>query len=158
MEYILETHNLEKKYKNFKAINDLNMHIEKGAIYGFIGKNGAGKTSLIRIICGLQKPNKGSYNLYGVLNTDKNIIKVRKRIGAIVETASIRQNETAMENLKEQSRIIGVPSFNNIEEILKFVGLFDTGKRKVKDFSLRNETKTRYCNDISRKSRLFDIR
>ena len=58
MEYILETHNLEKRYKKFKALNNLNLHIEKGSIYGLIGKNGAGKTTLIRIICGLQN---GSY-------------------------------------------------------------------------------------------------
>ena len=56
MEYILETHNLEKRYKNFKAISSLNIHIKKGAIYGLIGKNGAGKTTLIRVICDLQKP------------------------------------------------------------------------------------------------------
>lgn len=56
MEYIIETHNLEKTYKKFKALNNLNMHIKKGSIYGLIGKNGAGKTTLIRVICDLQKP------------------------------------------------------------------------------------------------------
>lgn len=57
MEYILETDNLGKKYKNVKVLNGLNMYIKKGAIYGLIGKNGAGKTTLIRIICGLQSPS-----------------------------------------------------------------------------------------------------
>jgi len=56
MEIILETNNLEKKYKDFRALNHANIHVEKGAIYGLIGKNGAGKTTLIRIICGLQEP------------------------------------------------------------------------------------------------------
>ena len=68
MEYILETKNLEKKYKKFKAISNLNMHIPKGAIYGLIGKNGAGKTTLIRLICGLQKPTAGTYSIYGISN------------------------------------------------------------------------------------------
>ncbi len=58
MEYILQTNNLEKRYKNFKALDNLNINVEKGAIYGLIGKNGAGKTTLIRVICGLQRPTK----------------------------------------------------------------------------------------------------
>ncbi len=136
MEYILETNNLEKKYKNFKAISNFNMHLEKGAIYGLIGKNGAGKTTFIRIICGLQKPTKGTYKIYNVLNNNKNIINVRKRIGAIVETPSIYLDMTAIDNLKEQCKIIGLPGINEIEEILKLVGLSETGNKKAKNFSL----------------------
>ncbi len=65
MEYILSTKGLTKQYRNFKALNDLNMHVPKGSIYGFVGKNGAGKTTLIRLICGLQEPTAGEYSLYG---------------------------------------------------------------------------------------------
>ena len=86
MEYILETNNLEKKYKNFKAISNLNMHIKKGAIYGLIGRNGAGKTTLIRIICGLQTPTSGTYSICDVPNKNNKIIEIRKKIGAIIET------------------------------------------------------------------------
>ena len=136
MEYILETNQLEKTYHHFKAINDLNMHIGKGAIYGLIGKNGAGKTTLIRLICGLQNPTNGTYTIYGILNTDKQILDVRKRMGAIIETPSIRLDATAEDNLKEQYRIMGLPSFDNLQEILKLVGLMDTGKKKAKHFSL----------------------
>ena len=136
MEYILETNQLEKTYHHFKAINDLNMHIEKGAIYGLIGKNGAGKTTLIRLICGLQNPTNGTYTIYGIPNTDKQILNVRKRMGAIIETPSIRLDATAEDNLKEQYRIMGLPSFDNLQEILKLVGLMDTGKKKAKHFSL----------------------
>ena len=136
MEYILETNQLEKTYHHFKAINDLNMHIEKGAIYGLIGKNGAGKTTLIRLICGLQNPTKGTYTIYGIPNTDKQILNVRKRMGAIIETPSIRLDATAEDNLKEQYRIMGLPSFDNLQEILKLVGLMDTGKKRAKHFSL----------------------
>ena len=136
MEYILETNQLKKTYHHFKAINDLNMHIEKGAIYGLIGKNGAGKTTLIRLICGLQNPTKGTYTIYGIPNTDKQILNVRKRMGAIIETPSIRLDATAEDNLKEQYRIMGLPSFDNLQEILKLVGLMDTGKKRAKHFSL----------------------
>ena len=136
MEYILETHNLEKRYKNFKAISNLNMHIPKGAIYGLIGKNGAGKTTLIRVICGLQKPTSGTYSIYGIENTNKKIDKVRKRMGAIVELPAIRLEATAEDNLKEQFKIVGLPNFDNLHELLKLVGLTKTGKKKAKNFSL----------------------
>ena len=64
MEYIIEVKNLEKKYGNFKALNNLNIHIEKGSIYGLVGKNGAGKTTLIRLLCGLEEPTSGTYSIY----------------------------------------------------------------------------------------------
>ena len=86
MEIVLETNNLEKKYKDFRALNHTNIHIEKGAIYGLIGKNGAGKTTLIRIICGLQEPTNGGYIIYGKSNNSNDIISARKRMGAIIET------------------------------------------------------------------------
>ena len=136
MEYILETHNLEKRYKNFKAISSLNIHIKKGAIYGLIGKNGAGKTTLIRIICGLQKPTNGTYSIYGIENNNNQINNVRKRMGAIIETPSIYLDMTAEDNLKEQYKVIGLPNFDGLNEILKFVGLTETGKKKAKNFSL----------------------
>ena len=136
MEYILETHHLEKRYKDFKALNDFNMKLPKGAIYGLIGKNGAGKTTLIRLICGLQKPTNGTYEIYGILNSSKEIIKSRKRMGAIIEVPSIRLEATAEDNLKEQYKIIGLPSYEGLKEILKLVGLEKTGKKKAKNFSL----------------------
>ena len=66
MEYIIEVKNLEKKYGNFKALNNLNIHIEKGSIYGLVGKNGAGKTTLIRLLCGLEEPTSGTYSIYRI--------------------------------------------------------------------------------------------
>ena len=136
MEYVLETNNLEKKYKDFKALNNLNIHIEKGTIYGLIGKNGAGKTTLIRIICGLQEPTNGTYTIYGISNNSANISSVRKRMGAIIETPSIYGEMTARDNLIEQYKLIGMPSLDGIEELLKLVGLDNTGKKKAKNFSL----------------------
>ncbi len=136
MEYILETKNLEKKYKKFKAISNLNMHIPKGAIYGLIGKNGAGKTTLIRLICGLQKPTAGTYSIYGISNENKKIIDARKRIGAIIETPSLCLDMTAEDNLKEQYKVIGLPNYDDLSTLLKLVRLDETGKKTAKHFSL----------------------
>ncbi len=136
MDYVLTTNGLGKRYKHFQALNDLTMHVPKGAIYGFVGKNGAGKTTLIRLICGLQDPTSGEYTLYGKRNTDKDIIKSRRRMGAVVETAAIYMDMTAEENLKYQYLLMGIPSFNGIPELLKLVGLENTGKKKAGNFSL----------------------
>lgn len=136
MEYIFETHNLEKRYKKFKAINNLNMQIPKGAIYGLIGRNGAGKTTLIRLICGLQHITNGSYTIYGIKNTNNQIVKARKRMGAIIEQPSIYLDMTAKDNLIQQYKIIGLPFENEIHELLNTVGLEDAENKKAKNFSL----------------------
>ena len=136
MEYILSANGLYKSYKNFKALNGLSMNVPKGAIYGFVGKNGAGKTTLIRIICGLQEPTSGDYSLYGCKNGDAKMTEVRRRMGAVVETPSIYGDLTAKENIKEQYRVLGLPSYDGVDELLKLVGLEDTGKKKAKNFSL----------------------
>lgn len=136
MDYILTARSLGKRYKNFKALNDFSIHVPKGAIYGFVGKNGAGKTTFIRLVCGLQEPSAGSYAIYGTENNDPGISRCRRRMGAVVETPSIYQDMTAEDNLKEQYRIIGLPSFDSIPELLRLVGLENTGKKKAKHFSL----------------------
>lgn len=136
MDYVLTTNALCKQYRNFKALDNLSMHVPKGAIYGFVGRNGAGKTTLIRLICGLQTPTSGDYALYGIRNREKTIAKSRRRMGAVVETPSIYLSMTAQDNLKEQYRILGLPSFQGIPELLKLVGLEHTGKKKAKNFSL----------------------
>lgn len=136
MEYVLKTNALCKNYKHFKALNGLSMNVPKGAIYGFVGKNGAGKTTLIRLICGLQEPTDGEYFIYGISNSKKEIIQSRRRMGAIVETPSIYLDMTAEDNIKMQYRILGLPSFDGIADIIKLVGLENTGKKKAKNFSL----------------------
>lgn len=136
MEYVLRTDQLCKQYKNFKALDRLSMHVNKGSIYGFVGKNGAGKTTLIRLACGLQRPTSGSYALYGIPHTDSKIVSARRRMGAVVETPSIYLELTAEDNLRQQYQILGRPSFDGIPELLKLVGLGDTGKKRAKNFSL----------------------
>lgn len=158
MEYLLETDNLAKYYKNIKVLNNLNIHVKKGAIYGLIGKNGAGKTTLIRLICGLQKPTKGTYSIYGIKNTDKKITDLRKRMGAIIEIPSIRQELSAKENLIEQDMIIGISDFSNVNYLLKLVGLENAKERKVKNLSLGMKQRLGIAMTLVRKSRFFNIR
>ncbi len=136
MEYVLTTSALSKTYRKFEALKDLNIHIPKGAIYGFVGRNGAGKTTLIRVICGLQEPTGGEYALYGISNNDRKISTARHRVGAVVETPSIYLDMSAENNLKQQALILGLPNYDSIPELLKLVGLSDTGKKRVRHFSL----------------------
>ncbi len=136
MEYVLTTSALSKTYRKFEALKDLTMHIPKGAIYGFVGRNGAGKTTLIRVICGLQEPTSGEYSLYGISNKDRQISKSRHRMGAVVETPAIYLDMTAEGNLRQQALVLGLPNYDSIPEILKLVGLGDTGRKRVRHFSL----------------------
>ena len=136
MQYVLETNAITKRYKNFTALNGLTMHIPKGSIYGFVGRNGAGKTTLIRLICGLQEPDSGIYRIYGIKNTDPQIVRSRRRMGAVVETPSIYLDMNARDNIRQQYQILGIPSENEIDELLQLVGLSDTGNKKAKNFSL----------------------
>ena len=136
MEYVFTTNALCKSYGKYKALNNLTLHVPKGAIYGLVGRNGAGKTTLIRILCGLQLPTSGEYTLYGIRSTNGDIAKARRRIGAVVETPSIYLDLSARDNLKQQFDIIGMPSYEGIDELLELVGLSGTGKKRAKNFSL----------------------
>ncbi len=136
MEYVLTVRDLTKRYGRFTALNHLSMSVPKGAIYGLVGRNGAGKTTLIRVICGLQAPTSGTYALYGLDRTDRNISRSRRRMGAVVETPSIYLDMSAKDNLRQQFRILGLPSFDGVENLLQLVGLEDAGKKKARNFSL----------------------
>ncbi len=136
MEYVLVTQALSKRYGDFKALDGLTMHVPKGSIYGFVGRNGAGKTTLIRLVCGLQEPTGGTFALYGCDSAGRDMTKVRRRMGAVVETPSIYLGMTAEENLRQQYQILGLPSYEGLGELLELVRLQNTGKKKARDFSL----------------------
>ncbi len=136
MEYVLKTENLSKLYINQPALKGLNMQIPKGAIYGLIGRNGSGKTTLIRIICGLQKPTLGEYYLYGLKHNDRKISQARRRMSAIAETPSIYLDMSARDNLIYHCKLLGLPSYDSIDEILNLTGLENVGSKKVSHFSL----------------------
>ncbi len=133
---VLTTTALTKRYKRANALCGLTMTVPQGAIYGLVGKNGAGKTTLIRLVCGLQEPTDGGFSLYGIDNRNRAIVKARKRLGAVVESPAIYADMTARDNMREQYRILGLPSDDGIDEVLSLVGLADTGKKKAKHFSL----------------------
>lgn len=136
MEYVFKCSGIEKKYGAFEALKDFNMEIPKGAIYGFVGKNGAGKTTLIRCLCGLQRPTGGSYELMGIPFDDKRITKARERMGAVVEAPAIYKDMSAKSNLIQQCLLLGLPDLSCVDELLKLVGLADTGRKKAGKFSL----------------------
>ena len=135
MNFVLETNCLRKKYKHHEALKGVYMHVPKDSVYGLIGRNGAGKTTLMRLLTGVQRESGGSYSLFGVDKNSPEIKKERRRIGAMIESPSIFLDLSAEENLKIQYRILGLPSFSSIPEILDLVGLSDTGKKKVSSFS-----------------------
>ena len=136
MEFILKTNALSKSYRKFRALDGVTMNVPKGAIYGFVGRNGAGKTTLIRLICGLQEPSAGEFTLYGTKHTDSKIARARRHMGAVVETPAFYGDMTAAENLKMQYAMLGLPSYDGIDDLLKLVRLDDTGKKKAKNYSL----------------------
>lgn len=140
MACVLETVGLSKKYKSQWALKDVNMHVERGDIYGFVGENGSGKTTVIRLATGLIFPTEGSVLLFGVSSQSAEIIDARKKVGAIVETPSIYMNMSAKENLQMQSEILGFGSKNEekIQTVLQEVGLLELydNKKKAGNFSL----------------------
>ena len=131
MESILKTNNIVKKYGNKTVLNNINMNINKGDIYGFIGKNGAGKTTFMRCVLNLTNPNSGEIVFYG----DKTINDVGLKVGSLIEAPGLYKNVTAYENLLRFSILYGTDE-SKIDDLVKLVGLADTGKKKVKDFSL----------------------
>lgn len=132
MEYILKTEKLTKIYGGVKAVNEVSMSVRKGDIYGFIGKNGAGKTTFMKMISGLATPTAGSMELFGKSDLEQ----ARKRIGTLIEDPGIYPNMTAEENLEIVRRNLGIPERTATREMLEFVGLDSAGKKKVKNFSM----------------------
>ena len=131
VEYVIETRLLTKRFPGKIAVNKVDMHVKKGAIYGLIGKNGAGKTTAMKMILGIASPTEGEIFLFG--KTD--LKKARGRIGSLIEAPGIYKNCTAFENMKRFSLVAG-GSDEEINKLLSFVGLGDVGKKKAGAFSL----------------------
>lgn len=132
---ILRVNNLTKTYGEKTALHNVSFTVEKGKIYGFIGENGAGKTTAIRAITGLTYPTGGSVELFG-RSGRKGLEDARKKMGCLVERPILSLNRTAFENLKMQQMLFGQNDNDKIVQILRRVGLGDVMHKKAKDFSL----------------------
>lgn len=138
MELVLKTSALSKSYRGTKVVKSVNMHIARGDVYGFIGENGAGKTTIIRMITGLANPTDGDYQLFGANFYGKDIKNARRRMSAVVETPSVYLNMNAVDNLRLQCDLLGVTDLSIINETLDTVGLgyLINSKKVAKNFSL----------------------
>lgn len=132
---ILETNNLSKCYKSGMALSGVSLRLEKGRIYGLIGKNGAGKTTFMRVVSGLAFPTGGTIELFGK-KSRKELEEAEKRIGVLIEYPGLVNGMTAKENLHLQFLMKGFPNYGMEDELLELVGLAGVGKKKVKNFSL----------------------
>lgn len=134
-EVILSTHNLAKEYKNIRAVDQVNLEIRQGDIYGLVGKNGAGKTTILRMITGQAFATEGQISLFGA-SSEASLNQNRKRIGTIIEVPSFYSYMTGKQNLEYYRIQRGIPDKNSVEEVLAEVGLTGAGNKKYKDYSL----------------------
>ena len=135
VDYVIETNQLSKKYSNNIVVNSINMHVEKGKIYGLLGKNGAGKTTTMCMILNLTYPSSGEIFLFGK-DPKKYSKEIYSNIGSIIETPGFYENLTAYENLKTIAKIRGKYNPQNINLVLEMVNLENEKSKKFKDFSL----------------------
>ena len=131
MDTVLKATGIVKKFGNNTILNGINMTINKGDIYGFIGKNGAGKTTLMRVVLSLTSKTNGEIEFFD----NQTLKEVGLKVGSLIESPGIYKNASAYENLKRFSILYGADE-SKINEILDIVGLGYTGTRKAKDFSL----------------------
>ena len=127
MSYILTTEKLTKKYGDKVAAGNIDIHIREGEIYGLIGRNGAGKTTIMRMLSGLSCPTSGSYSYHG---------KSSRGVGVLIESPGIFPNRSAFDNLKIKCIALNCFSKEYVNGLLETVGLADTGKKNAGSFSL----------------------
>ena len=133
--YIIETNNLTKQYGTQKSVADLNIHVEKGKIYGLLGRNGAGKTTTMKMLLGLTQPTSGEIKIWGkpLQGHEK---KLLPRIGSLIESPGFYPNLTATENLRIFATLRGVPNSHAIKDALDLVGLPYKDKKLFSQYSL----------------------
>ena len=136
-EYVIETVNLTKKYDGFTAVNNLNLRVEKGEVFGLLGPNGAGKTTTILMLLGLTDPTSGKVTVLGMDPTRKTL-SVKSKVGYIPDTVGFYDELTAKENLIYIAKLNGLSgstAYQRIDEVLARVGLADVGDQRVGTYS-----------------------
>ena len=131
MDTVLKAESLTKRFRDKVAVNKVDMTIERGDIYGFIGKNGAGKTTTMKLILGLSFPDEGKIEYFGGMPPEK----ARRKIGSLIEAPGLYKNCSAYENMKRFSILSGGTD-KEIKDCLHLVGLGDTGNKIAGEFSL----------------------
>ncbi len=131
---LLETNNLTKRYGTHFAVKDINIHLEKGQIYGLVGRNGAGKTTILKMLSGLSTPTSGYFEIFGKNGINNSLI--RSRVGCLIESPGIYPNLTAYDNLMLKCKAIGITDTNTTTSLLNTVGLTEHANKKTKGFSL----------------------
>lgn len=129
----VETKGLTKLYGGKAAVKDLNLRVGEGQIYGFIGRNGAGKSTTLKMISGLASPTQGEVSLFGKPISDS---VVRRRLGVLIEAAGLYPNMTARQNVVMKAKCMGLAEEKSVDQVLELTGLSDTGKKQVKHFSM----------------------
>lgn len=133
--YVIETKNLTKQYGTQNSVAALNIHVQKGRIYGLLGRNGAGKTTTMKMLFGLTQPTSGEVMIWGKpLTTNEK--KLLPRIGSLIESPGFYPNLTATENLRIFATLRGVPNRNAIKNALDLVGLPYKDKKLFSQYSL----------------------
>ena len=135
MDYIMTTDKLTKIYGSKAAAKDISIHIREGEIYGLIGRNGAGKTTVMRMLSGLSNPTSGSFTMFG--KTGAEARKLMHKVGVLIEHPGLYPTFSARENLKIKAIALGIKNPNaTVSELLEIVGLENTGKKPAGSFSL----------------------
>ena len=145
--YIIETKNLTKVYGEQKAVNSVNLHIEKGSIYGLLGRNGAGKTTIMKMILGLTDITNGEVSVFNQ-NIKGNEKKIYPRIGAIIETPGFYPNLTGTENLEIFALLRGTAFPDAVKNALEVVGLPHKDKKLFGNYSLGMKQRLGIANAI----------
>ncbi len=132
---IIEVKHLTKSFRDLKAVNDLSFTVEEGQVYGFLGQNGAGKSTTIRMLLTLIKPTSGTIEIFG-LDLQKHRKEILRQVGAIIERPDLYKYLTALENLRIFAAMSGIQiSEKKLMDQLAMVGLEQRAHSKVKTYS-----------------------